>query len=68
MQILLDSIEKAIADKYSKIRQSGNICSEIRDLERQIRFRNPELACHIKKKDDGYGRKTGRFTIKIKRP
>lgn len=50
MQILLDSIEKAIADKYSKIRQSGNICSEIRDLERQIRFRNPELACHIKKR------------------
>lgn len=50
MQILLDSIEKAIADKYSKIQQSGKVYSGIRDLDRQIRFLHPELAYHIKKR------------------
>lgn len=50
MQKMLDVIDNAISEKYEEIRQSGKIIAGIRDLGRQIRFNQPELAAHVEKR------------------
>ena len=47
---MLDKIEKAILEEYAEVKQQGSIIGEIENLYRQLRFRSPELALHIKKK------------------
>lgn len=50
MENMLHKIEEAIEEKYKEIKKQGKILSGIEDVYRQVRFENPELAVHIKKK------------------
>ena len=50
MQKMLDTIETAINEKYNQIKQQGKILQGIEEVHRQVRFENPELATHIKKR------------------
>ncbi|MBD5394992.1 MAG: hypothetical protein HDR71_12185 [Lachnospiraceae bacterium] len=47
---MLNKIDEAILEKYEVIKQSGKILCGIEETYRQIRFENPELAAHIKKR------------------
>lgn len=47
---LLDKIEEAIQEEYAEIKRTGIILTGIENIFRQVRFRNPELAQHIKKR------------------
>lgn len=46
---LLDKVEEAIQEEYAEIKSTGNILAGIENIFRQVRYRNPELAQHIKK-------------------
>ena len=50
MQEMLCKIEQAISDEYESIRQKGKIIKGIEETFRQVKFTNPELAVHIKKR------------------
>ena len=47
---MLNRIDKAILERYEAIKQSGKVLSGIEETCRQIRFKSPELAVHIKKR------------------
>ncbi len=46
----LKRIEKLIIDEYEAVRQKGKILCVIEEIFRQVRFENPELASHIRKR------------------
>lgn len=50
MQKMLNNIENAIAEKYTEVKKQGDILSGIEDVFRQVRFHDPNLALHIKKR------------------
>ncbi|MDE7183815.1 MAG: hypothetical protein K2O40_04890 [Lachnospiraceae bacterium] len=47
---LLDKVEEAIQEEYAEIKRMGSILAGIENIFCQVRFRNPELAQHIKKR------------------
>ena len=47
---MLCQIEQSIIDEYEAVRQKGKILCGIEEIFRQIRFENPELAVHIRKR------------------
>lgn len=47
---MLMSIDEAIAAEYAELKQQGKIRKRIDDLFREIRFGNPDLAKHVRKK------------------
>lgn len=55
---MLNNIENAILEKYSEIRK-GKILSGIEEVYRQLKFENPELAIHIKKRMMDMAEKNG---------
>lgn len=50
MKKMLNTIEKAIEENYERVKKQGKILSGIEEVHRQVRFQNPELAAHIKKR------------------
>ncbi len=47
---MVNKIDAAILEAYGEIKLQGSILAGIEDLYRQLRFHNPELALHIRKK------------------
>lgn len=47
---MLDTIENAICEKYIAIRDTGKILDGIEAVHRHLRFKDPELAEHIRKR------------------
>lgn len=45
---MLEKIDDAIKNVYKEIEKTGQVMSEIRRIHRQVRFKNYELAEHIK--------------------
>lgn len=56
---MLMSIDEAIAAEYAELKQQGKIRKRIDDLFREIRFGNPDLAKHVKKRMLEIARKEG---------
>lgn len=50
MRKMLMTIDEAIAAEYAELKQQGKILKGIEDLFSEVRFSNPELAVHIKKR------------------
>lgn len=50
MEEMIRQIEQSIIDEYEAVRQKGKILCGIEEISRQVRFENPELAAHIRKR------------------
>ncbi|WP_251612997.1 hypothetical protein [Senimuribacter intestinalis] len=50
MDAMITAIENAIHEKYEEIKKESGVLTSIDEIHRQIRFRNPDLAEHIKKR------------------
>ena len=50
MDTMITAIENAIHEKYEEIRKEPGVLISINEIHRQIRFRSPDLAGHIKKR------------------
>lgn len=63
MKKMLNTIEKAIEENYEKVKKQGKILSGIEEVYRQVRFQNPELAAHIKKRMLEIAENEGNLTL-----
>ncbi len=59
MKKMLVTIENAICEEYAEIRKREKIINGIDDVHKQIRFSNPELAEHVKKRFLALAKKNG---------
>lgn len=50
MDEMIYQIEQSIINEYEAVRQKGKILCGIEEIFRQVRFENPELAAHIRKR------------------
>ena len=56
---MLMKIDEAIAAEYAELKLQGNIRKRIDDLFRKIRFGNPDLAKHVRKRMMEIAKKQG---------
>lgn len=59
MYKMLMDIDNAIVAEYAELKQQGKIRKRIDDLFLEIRFGNPDLAKHVKKRMLEIARKEG---------
>ena len=57
--VFIDNIEKLIIEEYEQIKQNGKIIFGIEEVFRQVHFKYPELAIHIKKRMMEIARENG---------
>ncbi len=50
MKEMICQIEQSIINEYEAVRKKGKILCGIEEIFQQVRFENPELAVHIRKR------------------